>query len=180
MTILAAPWTQDDLHDLLARRVAAFWWGRRDDEVAWALALCNSVNDPAAQYLYLMHATEDVRYARKVKEWAYNAAIDFVGSKGSGQRKRSLVESYRADWGHQAARDGAAMAMWSCEVPGLVKRAEQFKCGKQAYQRVRDEIHRQARDLIAGFRLDMTEVLAERVSMDFRQRWESVTGRAWA
>lgn len=166
------------------QRVAAFWWGVQDEEVGWALSLANIVAaDEVSQHLYIASVTEDVRAARVIKEWGYRAAVEFVGSKGSGQRKRSMVESYRAEWGHQAARDGLVMAMWphlSGDVPGIGKRCEAFHCGKQAYQRVRDEVQRQACDLIAGFRLDVAECLAERFSRDFIARWETATGRQWA
>lgn len=178
-----APYTQDDRFDTLAKRVAAFWWGVTDQDLVWALGLARTVSpDPIADKLYLTHATEDLRYMREVKEWGYSAAVAFVGSKGSGQRRRSLVESYRPDWGHNAARDGMAMALWpelSTDVPGLGKRAEQYGCGKQAYQRVRDEVMRQTGDVIAGFRLDLAEALEERYSADFKHRWEMMTGRAW-
>lgn len=165
------------------QRTAAFWWGAQDEEVAWALALANTVaSDPIAKHLYVAHVAEDVRHNREIKEWGYRTAVEFAGAKGSGQRRRSMVESYRPDWGHQAARDGLSLALWPelrDDVPGLGKRAEQFRCGKQAYQRVRDEVQRQACDLIAGFKLDVTEILAERFSRDFIGRWEQVTRKAW-
>ena len=178
-----APYTQDDRFDVLAKRVAAWWYGANDPELVWALGLARVVStEPLADKFYLTHAVEDVRYMRALKEWGYSAAVQFVGSRGSGQRRRSLVESYRPDWGHVAARDGMAMALWphlGDGVPGLGKRSESFGCGKQAYQRVRDEVMRQTGDVIAGFRLDLAEALDERYSHDFRNRWEQVTGRAW-
>lgn len=178
-----APYTQDDRFDVLAKRVAGFWWGTSDQELVWALALARTVSpEPIADKLYLTHATEDLRYMREIKEWGYSVAVQFVGSKGSGQRRRSLVESYRPDWGHVAARDGMAMALWPElreGVPGLGKRSEAFGCGKQAYQRVRDEVMRQTGDVIAGFRLDLAEAVDERYSHDFRNRWEQVTGKVW-
>jgi hypothetical protein len=164
-------------------RTGAFWWGAQDEEIAWALSLAHTVSpDPIARHLYVAHAAQDVRHSRAIKDWGYRVAVEFAGAKGSGQRRRSLVESYRTDWGHQAARDGICMALWPDlrdEVPGIGKRADQYGCGKQAYQRVRDEVQRQACDLIAGFKLDVTEALAERYSRDFIGRWESVTGRVW-
>ena len=183
VAIAFAPYTQDDRFDTLAKRVAAFWWGQTDQDLVWALSLARMVaSDPIADKLYLTHATEDLRYAREVKEWGYSVAVTFVGSKGSGQRRRSLVESYRPEWGHAAARDGMAMALWpelGTGGPGLGKRAEQFGCGKQAYQRVRDEVMRQTGDVIAGFRTDLAEALDERYSHDFRNRWEQATGKVW-
>ena len=59
------------------------------------------------------------------------------------------------------------------------RRTEALGCGKQAYQRVRDEVMRLAGDLIAGFRLDLAEAVDERYSADFRHRWEQSTGKAW-
>ena len=183
MTVALAPYTQDDRFDTLAKRVAGFWWGTTDQELVWALSLARTVAaDPIAHKLYLTHATEDLRYSREIKDWAYRAAVEYAGSKGSGQRRRSLVESYRPEWGHIAARDGLAMALWperSDEVPGICRRTEALGCGKQAYQRVRDEVMRLAGDLIAGFRLDLAEAVDERYSADFRHRWEQATGRAW-
>ena len=166
------------------QRTAAYWWGARDEEVAWALAICKTVApDPIAQRLYIAHASQDPRHCREVKDWGYRVAVEFAGSLGSGQRRRSQVEGYRPDWGHQAARDGIAIALWPHlrdEVPGIGKRCDAFGIGKQGFQRVRDEVQRQACDLIAGFRLDMGDVLGGRFSMDFRGRWEVATGRTWS
>lgn len=165
-----------------AQRVAAFWWGTQDEEVAWWLGLCKLVNGADAQSLYLASVTEDMRHARGMKEWAYTVAVEYAGSRGSGQRRRSLVESYRTDWGHQAARDGLAMALWPHlrdEIPGRDKRCDQLGCSKQAFQRVRDEVMRQAGDLITGFDMDMEQCRKGRFSRDFTARWESVAGREW-
>lgn len=166
------------------QRVASFWWGQPDEPVSWALSLAHTVSpDPIARHLYIAHVAEDTRHNRAIKDWGYRQAVEFVGARGSGQRRRSMVESYRPEWGQQAARDGLALAMWGhlrdC-VPGIGKRAEALSCGKQAYQRVRDEVQRQTCDLIAGFRLDVTEILDERFSADFRNRWELATGKRWS
>lgn len=165
-----------------AQRTAAFWWGAQDEAVGWWLGLCKMVNSPEAQSLYIASVAEDMRHARGLKEWAYRVAVEYAGSRGSGQRRRSIVESYRTDWGHQAARDGLAMALWphlADEVPGIGKRCEQFGCGKQAFQRVRDEVCRQAGDLITGFDMDMEQCRRNRFSRDFTARWELAAGREW-
>lgn len=165
------------------QRTASFWWGAQDEEVAWALAICNTVApEPIAQRLYLAHVAEDHRHTRDLKDWAYRVAVEYAGAKGSGQRRRSQVEGYRTEWGHQAARDGLAIALWPHlrdEVPGIGKRCEAFRCGKQGYQRVREEVMARACDLISAFRLDMQETLDGRFSRDFMGRWEMVTGRKW-
>lgn len=165
-----------------AQRTAAFWWGAQDEEVAWWLSLCKMVNSPEAQSLYIASVAEDMRHARGLKEWAYRVAVEYAGSRGSEQRRRTIVESYRLDWGHQAARDGLAMALWphlADEVPGIGKRCDQYGCGKQAYQRVRDEVSRQAGDLITGFNMDMEQCRRNRFSRDFIERWELAAGREW-
>ena len=164
------------------QRTAAYWWGSQDEDVAWWLALCKRVNSAIAQSLYIAHVAEDGRQARGLKDWAYTVAVEYAGSRGSGQRKRTIVEAYRTDYGHQAARDGLAMALWPHlrdDVPGIGKRCEQFGCGKQAYQRIRDEVNRQANDLITGFNLDMEQCRTNRFSRDFKDRWETEMGKRW-
>jgi hypothetical protein len=164
------------------QRTAGYWWGKQDEDVGWWLSLCRMVNPDPAQALYVAHVAEDWRVARGLKEWAYTVAVEYAGSRGSGQRRRSLVEAYRTDWGHQAARDGLAMALWPelrDDIPGRDKRCEQFGCGKQGYQRVRDEVNRQAGDLITGFAMDMEQCRTNRFSRDFRERWESAAGVPW-
>ena len=104
------------------QRTAGYWWGSQDEDVGWWLSLCRMVNPDPAQALYIAHVAEDWRIARGLKEWAYRVAVEFAGSRGSGQRRRAQVEAYRTDWGHQAARDGLAMALWpelSGDVPGI-------------------------------------------------------------
>lgn len=164
------------------QRLAAYWWGAQDEDVAWWLALCKTVNSAIAQSLYIAHVTEDVRHARGLKDWAYRVAVEYAGSRGGGQRKRSIVEAYRTDWGHQAARDGLALALWPHlrdDVPGRDKRCEQFGCGHQAYQRIRDEVCRQAGDLLTGFGMDMEQCRRDRFSRDFIARWELASGKEW-
>ena len=164
------------------QRVAAYWWGRNDPAVAWWLSMCRMVaKNPVSQSLYLARVAEDFSRKREIKNWAYTKAAEFAGAKGSGQRRRSLVESYRLDWGHQAARDGVAFALWGdiTDVPGPSRRAEYFHCGRQAYARVRDELERETRDLVASFRSDMEMCQEGRFSRDFIERWERATGAQW-
>lgn len=164
------------------QRTAAYWWGAQDEDVAWWLGLCKMVNPDPAQNLYLAHVAEDVRIAHGLKEWAYRKAVEYAGSKGTGQRQRSLVEAYRPEWGHQAARDGLAIALWPDlrdMVPGIGKRCDALGCGKQGFQRVRDEVTRLAADMIVGFRMDMEQCRTNRFSRDFIGRWEMATGCEW-
>lgn len=165
------------------QRTAAYWWGAQDDEVPWWLGLCKLVNDPVSQSLYIAHVADDARHARGLKDWAYGVAAEYAASRGAGVRRRAVVEAYRPEWGRQAARDGLAAALWpklADEIPGRNKRCDELGCGHQAYQRVRDEVNRQASDLIVGFSMDMEQCRAERFSRDFIDRWELATGHSWA
>lgn len=166
------------------QRTAAYWWGARDEEIASALSAANLIAPSRiAQMLYLARVADDPSKNRQIKEWAYQTAAEFVGSKGSGQRRRSIVESYRLDWGRQAARDGVARALWPemvDEMPGRDARCKQFNVGHQAYQRVRDHVMREALDLFVAFRADLECILANRWTQDMRYRWEKATGVNWA
>lgn len=165
-----------------AQRTAAYWWGAQDEEVPWWLVLCKLVNSAIAQSLYIAHAANDARQARGMKEWAYGAAAEYAVSRGGGVRRRAVVGAYSPAWGHQAARDGLASALWpqlAHEIPGRDKRCAELGVGHQPYQRIRDEVNRQASDLIVGFGMDMEQCRADRFGRDFIGRWETATGREW-
>lgn len=164
------------------QRVAAYWWGKPDESVAWWLSLCRLVaREPISQSLYLAKVAEDMSQSRAIKDWAYTKAAEFVGSKGTGKRRRSLVERYRLDWGHQAARDGVAFVLWGdiTDIPGPSGRAEHFHCRRQAYIRVRDELEACTRSNVDDFRADLMMCMAGRYSRDFVDRWEVATGGMW-
>ena len=176
--LYSAPETPD-----ATQRTAAYWWGAQDEEVPWWLGLCKLVNSAIAQSLYIAHAADDARQARGMKEWAYGVAAEYAVSRGGGVRRRAVVEAYSPAWGHQASRDGLAAALWpqlADEIPGRDKRCAELGVGHQAYQRIRDEVNRQASDLIVGFGMDMEQCRTDRFSRDFIGRWELATGREWA
>lgn len=150
------------------------------DRAGW-LQTVGMVSGTLATDLFLAKASYADRAWPRIKEWGYLKAVEFVGSRKSEQRKRSLVESYRPDWGHQAARDGLASALWGrAEIPGSRERALSFKCGQQAYRRVRDEVGSQANDLLteAEHFLEMCAGIRP-FSSEFIRRWETVTGAKW-
>lgn len=93
------------------------------------------------------------RYARRVKDWAYQHAAEFVASRRGPARFRG----YALDWGHQAARDGLYRALWEDEwTPGRLVRAEQFGCGERPYARLRDYIQHESKGLLAAFESDLS------------------------
>lgn len=152
-----------------------------DVRASWLLGAGLVSSDKIATDMFLAKSA-DVRLKwRDIKDWGYLKAVEFVGARKSEQRKRSLVESYRIDWGHQAARDGLATAIYGeeADIPGIRARSLQFHCGQQAYQRVRDEVGSKANDLIneAAHWLEMCR--SGKFSPEYKDRWELATGAKW-
>lgn len=174
---------QPDAHDEVAKRVAAWWWGATDDEIGGHLSTAKMIApDAIGAAIYMARIADDTSQYRTIKDWAYDAAIDFVGAKGSGQRRRSMVESFRPDWGRQASRDGVAMAIWPHrldEIPGISARCAAFGCGKQAYQRVRDEVNHRALEAFVNFMFDLGCITHGRWTRDMAGRWEMATGASF-
>lgn len=166
------------------QRTAAWWWGQSDQDIGWAHGICALIaQEPIAQSIYLARVADDTSRYRRLKEWAYKAAVEFAGQRGSAQRRRSLVESYRLDWGHQAARDGLARALWPWmedEMPGRDARCKQFGCGHQAFQRVRDAVTDRANQAFNDYRSDLENIVDGRWTRDMMDRHETVTGVNWA
>lgn len=178
----ARGYDQPDTDDDIAKRVAAWWWGGADDEIAGHLATARLIaRAPVAQAVYMARIADDTSQFRQLKEWGYRQAVEFVGARGSGQRRRSMVESYRPDWGHQAARDGLARVIWPwAEHPGRNVQAARFGVGHQAYQRVRDEVMGQALAAFVGYMFDLRCVVEGRWTRDMIARWEAATGAEFA
>lgn len=174
-----APEDEHPIH----RRVGAFFWGARDEEVAFLMGLCRmAADEPIAQLLYYWHCGEDMcggpPASSKVSAWACGVAAEFAMTRGRRGRKR--LDSYRLDWGRQAAHDGVCLALFGDRVrdlmPGVNKRAERFKCRNEAYQRVRDHVQGEAKALVDDFRCDMERAADGKFSPDFRGRYEQNTG----
>ena len=170
--------SEPDIDDQIAKRVSAWWWGAADEEIAGHLATAHLIAKcPIARDVYLGRIADDTSQFRKMKEWGYLQAVEFVGAKGSGQRKRSMVESYRADWGRQAARDGIARVLWPwLEHPGRNVQAARFGVGHQAYQRVRDEVMGRTLEAFVGFLFDLRCIVSGQWTRDMIERWEQATG----
>ena len=169
-------------------RMERFWWGEWDEEVAYALGMAGMVSEePVAKILYEWHCAGDMAGAAsitKLQAWCATTAADFAMQRNS--RKRPTVQSFRLDWGRQAAHDGAALAMWDNAradirevLPGVNKRSAKYGCTNDAYQRIRDHVEQEAKELIFRFRRDFEMALAGKFDPDFRCRWERVTGKLW-
>lgn len=163
-------------------RVAAFWWGQWDEDVPGWLNLCDIVSpDPVAKLLYQFSNAGDMagdEAVQRVESWCYGMAAECAMAVNS--RKRPRIASYRVEWGRQAAKDGAALAMWGGAIrdvlPGVNKRAERYGCRDEAYLRVRQYVELEARDLIDDFSRDMEQAYLERFDPWFRDRWERRMG----
>lgn len=172
-----------DIHDAIAKRVAAWWWGSGDDDIAGHLATAKLIaHDRINESIYLARVADDSSKFRALKNWSYCAAAEFAGAKGSGQRRRSLVEGYDPKWGRQAARDGMARALWpwmDSEMPGRNKRCDQLSVGHQSYMRVRDEVQGRTLDGFIAFMFDLSCLVQGIWTRDMIARWEAATGASF-
>lgn len=153
------------------QRTAAWWWGGRDAEIPWWLCMCGqAANDPIGPTLYLAHVAEDLTNAREIKNWAYDTAIDVATERHRG---RLAVESYQPSWGHQAARDGVALALWphlAEYVRGYASQARRFGCRDRAYLAIREGVLSRTRDVLSDFRYDMDCLRKGLITRDFSER----------
>lgn len=95
------------------------------------------------------------RYARRVKDWGYTRAAEYVSSRRGPARFRG----YTVEWGRQAARDGLFRALWEDEwTPGRLDRSRQFGCGERPYARLRDYMRHEAKRLLAQFESDLSQL----------------------
>lgn len=184
----------DDGPDFDAR-AGAWWWGQTDEEFAYAIGSADRVSaDPVAKHLYLFSRAGDLAgesAVAAVTNWCHGTAAESACTTGSGPRRRPQVLIDRASrWWRQAGQDGAALAMWGeaswlgdefrAAIPGINKRCEKYRCGSQAYGRVREYVEREAKHLIDEFKRDLEMVLVGRYDPSFRARWEISTGTKFA
>jgi hypothetical protein len=169
-----------DLHDIIAARVASWWWGGSDEDIGGYLSTAKLIaRDPIHEAIYLARIADDSSKFRQLKDWAYREAAEFAMTKGAGIRKRTVIESYSPKWGHQAARDGMARALWPWlehEMPGRDARCQQTNAGHQAYMRVRDEIQSRTLDGFIAYMFDLKCLVEGRWTRDMIDRWEAATG----
>lgn len=166
-------------------RIAAHYWGAADEDAVWWFGMASLVSpEPVARHLYLFQCAEDMsgdNACAELTAWCAGMAAECAMSVNS--RRRPRIASYRPEWGRQAGKDGAALAMWGEGIrdvlPGVNKRADRFGCRDEAYLRVRDYVQAEAAELIFRFARDVEMAESERFDPDFRERWERATGREW-
>lgn len=180
----------DDGPDFDAR-AGAWWWGHTDEEFAYAVGSADFLaSDPVAKHLYLFSRAGDIAGDEAIADltaWCHGTAAESACTAGSGPRKRPQVLIDRSSrWWRQAGQDGAALAMWGDagymgdafrdSIPGINKRCAKYRCGPQAYGRVREYVEREAKRLIDNFKRDVESVLTGNYDPSFRHRWESRSG----
>lgn len=152
----------------LTERYAGWASGAGDQRMGHAVGVAMSrVGQIAADLfdLYVMeqHGSDFERRVRRVKDWGYTVAADFVSTR----QPQAKVEGYRLDWGHQAARDGLCLAMWA-HLPGtgLAARAKEFRIGERGYKRVRDCVEKRADHEIGRFAKALSKALGAAKGID--------------
>lgn len=149
----------------VAEFYAAWASGRPSEAFGFAAGVATTNAGHHAADLYELHAMAEhandyEQRVRRVKDWGYMVAAEYV----SRQRHQSRIRGFRLDWGRQAARDGLCEALWGhVRGTGLAERAKQFGIGERPYQRVRDHVRDAAKgamnefegELGAAIRLDM-------------------------
>lgn len=174
---------EPEIGDIVDKRFAQFGHRPMDDADLWALGMATMVmpdGNPGAE-AYLMKIAGTVDFAPRLTLWGRVVAIGVAGagykSRG-GTRRRAYVEGYDESWGRYAVADGLSIALYG-EAPGLVERAEELKCGKQGYQRIRDFVGGALVVAIAEFHHALEWACGYRRDRVFEGRWEGVTGLKW-
>lgn len=159
------------------QRTAAYWWGTPDEALRFSLGSADLMaRDPIAGTLYLAKAAEDKTQFQRIKAWGYGVAAEYATGRTAGPRNRVRVEGYRAEWGRVAARDGLARALWPemvDEMPGRDARCAVLKVGHDPFKRVRDEVENRAKRVIDEYRLDLENLLVDRVTPDMQHRLDN-------
>lgn len=185
--------TSDDGPDFDAR-AGAWWWGQTDEEFAYAIGSADLVSpEPVAKHLYLFSRAGDMAGTEAIStlvEWCHGMAAETACTIGGPRRRPQVLVDRASRWWRQAGQDGAALAMWGDAgwmgdsfrdaIPGINKRCAKYRCGAQAYTRVREYVEREAKNLIDGYKRDLESVLIGRYDPSFRARWEARTGRTFA
>ena len=148
---------------------AAWASGANRPDISFALGAAQTRAGQAAADLYELHAMAEhangyCERVRRVKDWGYRVAAEFVRSR----QRRYAIGGYRLDWARQAARDGLCEALWGhVRGTGLAVRAAQFGVGERPYQRVRDHVRDEARASMNVFEGWGTEFLGAANAIDW-------------
>ncbi|HEY5851271.1 MAG TPA: hypothetical protein VIT62_10965 [Lysobacter sp.] len=80
------------------------------------------------------------RFVVSLQDWAIGLGATIARMKPRlRKRARVYVTSYDHEWGKQASLDGLCIALFGADkVPAVLARADEFKCDRDAYQRIRD------------------------------------------
>ena len=111
------------------------------DQAIWCLSLASSTlpEHHIGFEAWITDTADTDCHIPKLSAWCKSLAETAATLKPLlGKRRRLLVESYRKDWGDQAALDGLVLALrGKGSVPTLESRAAEFGCVLRAYGRIR-------------------------------------------
>ena len=173
----------DNPQDILDRRFARFALRPLTDSDVWTLAMATMVmpdGNPGAE-AYLAQVSGTGLFHGRLTVWGRVVAIGIAQARykaRSGSYRRAYVEGYDVAWGESAVADGLSLALYG-KAPGLVERAEQLKCGKQGYQRIRDFVGGGIVNAIAEFRVALAWAAGYQRDRVLAGRWEGITGQNW-
>ena len=173
----------EDAQDILDRRFACFALRPLTESDVWTLAMATMVmpdGNPGAE-AYLAQVSGTDLFHGRLTVWGRVVAIGIAQARykaRSGAYRRAYVEGYDGAWGRYAVADGLSLALYG-KAPGLVERAEQLKCGKQGYQRVRDFVGGGIVNAIAEFRVALAWAAGYQRDRVLAGRWEGITGQNW-
>lgn len=109
----------------------------------WRLSLASSclpTGHPGYMaWMTMVAGTE--RFCPELQRWAVGLGATIARMKPKLRaRGRTYVASYDHAWGKQASLDGLICALFSrdTDVPAIAARADEFKCDRDAYRRIRD------------------------------------------
>lgn len=111
------------------------------DDAIWCLSLaCSTLPENHIGYqAWITDVADADCHLPELARWSKSLAATAATLKPLlGRRRRLLVESYRQDWGDQAALDGLQMALQGKgAIPAATSRAEQFGIHRDPYKRIR-------------------------------------------
>ena len=111
------------------------------DQAIWCLSLASSTlpENHIGYAAWITDTADTDCHTRELEEWCKSLAETAATLKPLlGKRRRLLVESYRKDWGDQAALDGLVLALRGKDaIPAASDRATQFDCLVRPYVRIR-------------------------------------------
>lgn len=112
------------------------------DEAIWRLSMASSYlpKEHIGYQAWLTMVAGTDRFLHDLQDWAVSVGGAIAAMKPRlKSNARAYVPSYGAEWGRQAAIDGAILALYGERVvPAYTAQADTFGCHHASYKRIRD------------------------------------------